>query len=153
MINRVVLVGRITRELEIRRSTSGVAILPFTLAIDSVRKDPQGNRMTNFIPCRALGNIAETIEKYCTKGSLIAVEGYIESSRYERRDGTSASSLDVFVQAMTLCDNRKNTQRNSEDSISQLNGNTSGYEPDTTENETDNTDYSQMDLADDDLPF
>ena len=62
MINRVVLVGRITRELEIRRSTSGVAVLPFTLAIDSVRKDAQGNRMTNFIPCRALGNIAETID-------------------------------------------------------------------------------------------
>ncbi len=152
MINRVVLVGRITKELEIRRGVSGVGVLPFTLAIDSVRKDAQGNRMTNFIPCRAIGNTAEIMERYCTKGSLVAVDGYIQSSRYEKRDGTSATSIEVVVQSMTLCDNRKSAQKMEDNSFSQVDGNTSGYQSDINNN-VDDTDYSQMDLADDDLPF
>ncbi len=150
MINRVVLLGRITRDPELRRSQSGVAIVPFTIAVDGLRKDSEGNRITNFIPCRALGQTAEILAKYTVKGSLIAIEGYLQTSRFERRDGSMASSMDVVVSSLTLCDSRnKNTQKGSANFPIDEPSN----EPSFNDDSNSDVDYSQMDLADDDLPF
>lgn len=147
MINSVVLVGRITRDLEIRRGASGVGVLPFTLAVDDARKTADGNRATNFIPCKAFGNSADLIAKYCRKGSLIAVSGTLQSSTFERRDGTKATSIEVNVNNFTFCGAK--TSQTSGDNTFVNDGENQGF----TSDNSDDTDYGNIQLADDDLPF
>lgn len=146
MINRVIIVGRIVNDLELKRSSSGFAFLSFTVAVDENRKDENGERKTNFIPVKVLGKLAETIEKYFKKGRMIGVDGSLSVSRFDRRDGTKGTRIEVLMSDFTFCDSTKANN----DSISQDNG-SSGYEPDLDSDEE--IDYSKLDLADDDLPF
>lgn len=148
MVNSVVLVGRITRDLELKRSSSGVAVLGFTLAVDDSRKNPDGSRKANFIPCTAIGNSAELIDRYCSKGSLIAVSGQIQSRQFQTRDGQNRTSIDVLVSNFTFC-GAKSSQNGDNESLSQ--GNNNSYQADNSSDDV--MDYSQIDLADDDLPF
>ena len=146
MINRVIVVGRITNDLELKRSASGFAYLSFTVAVDESRKDENGERKTNFIPVKVLGKLAETIEKYFKKGRMIGVDGSLQVSRFDRRDGTKGTRVEVLMSDFAFCDSGR-----TNDSISQDTG-SSGYQSDV-EPDDDNIDYEGMDLVDDDLPL
>lgn len=153
MINRVVLLGRITKNIEMKTAPSGTQIVAFTLAVDGTRKDGEGNRITNWIPCIAFGRNAETLNRYCAKGSQVAVEGALQTRRYERRDGTTATVVEVIVQTVTLCGSKPTNQPRNEDPFGISQGNNVGFDDFNQSNNSEEVDYSQMDLADDDLPF
>lgn len=142
MINRVVLLGRITRDIELRRSSTGTAVTSFTLAVDSLRRDANGKTMTNFISCVAFGKTAETLERYASKGTQICIDGSLQVSNFQRRDGTNGSRTDVIVSSLTLCGSRNNTQARNEDQFDMPIDDTSSSD-----------DLTNMELADDDLPF
>src|SRR6185436_1195405 len=94
MINNVVLVGRITRELELRNAGT-TPVLRFTLAVNRSFKR-EGQPEADFINCVAFGRTAEVISQYCSKGSQIGVEGQIQTGSYDK-DGQTIYTTDIIV--------------------------------------------------------
>lgn len=145
MINRVVLVGRLTRDVELRSTTSGKSVASFTLAFDSTRKDEAGNKVSCFVNCVAYGSSAEILEKYTSKGRLIGVDGRLNERKFTRKDGTNGSAFEIIVNEISLLDSRK-TSTQTEEIHSQV-VNTK------QDNSQEEFDLNDVDMADDDLPF
>jgi len=144
MINRVVLVGRLTKEVEIRKTTSNMSVTSFSIAVDNPRKDENGNRTTSFINCTAFGNSAEILGNYTHKGSLIGIDGRLQQRSYDRRDGTKASVTEVMVENVTLLESKGQSGTTTHINVDPIDPiNVSEEENDITSNE----------LTDDDLPF
>lgn len=144
MINRVVLVGRLTRDPELRNTNSGNAVCSFTIAVDNRQKNPDGTKSTSFIPCTAWAQQADFASKYIRKGSLVGVEGRLNQRSYQKQDGTKASVLEV------ICDNVQILEPKSANDAA-ANGDTVKF--DDTPVAQDNKNLDQLDLPDDDLPF
>ena len=98
MLNRVVLIGRLTRDPELRYTQSGVAIANFTLAIDRRFKNAQGEKETDFIPCVVFRQLAELCANYLAKGRLAAVDGRIQVSTYNDKDGQKRWTTEVIAE-------------------------------------------------------
>ena len=92
-INNIVLTGRLTKDAELRSTASGNEVTSFTVAVDGINKDS-----TNFIKCVAWNQAAKFITTYCKKGSLVAIEGRLQTRSYDRRDGSKASVTEVVVE-------------------------------------------------------
>lgn len=122
MINNTVLVGRLTKDPDIRYTQSGVAVVSFTLAVDRRFKNQQGERETDFIMCVAWRKTAEIIGQYCHKGSQIGVEGSIQTRNYENQQGQRIYVTEVNVENITLLDSKKDTQ-GQQDGFNQGQGN------------------------------
>lgn len=136
-INSTVLVGRLTRDVELRATTSGQDVASFTIAVDGNGTAAQ----TLFMNCTAWGNQAKFISTYCKKGFLIGVEGRLQQRSYDRKDGTKATIIEL------VCSNVQNLQPKA---TSEDNGNkNSGISID----ENDSNDDSSISFSDDDLPF
>ncbi|KLU62333.1 single-stranded DNA-binding protein A [Peptococcaceae bacterium CEB3] len=98
MLNRVVLIGRLTKDPELRYTQSGVAISQFTLAVDRGFKNAQGNRETDFIPIKAFKGLAENCGNYLTKGKLAAVDGRIQVNSWTDQQGQKRWSTEVVAE-------------------------------------------------------
>ena len=98
MLNRVVLIGRLTRDPELRYSPSGVAITNFTLAVDRKFKNAQGERETDFIPCVTFRQLAELCANYLSKGKLASVDGRIQVSTYNDKEGQKRWTTEVIAE-------------------------------------------------------
>jgi len=109
MINRVVLVGRLTRDPELRTTGSGISVATFTLAVDRQFTNSQGERGADFISCVAFGKNGEFAEKYLHKGTKIAVEGRIQTGSYTNKDGVKVYTTDVVVESQEFAES-KNAQ-------------------------------------------
>lgn len=148
MINRVILVGRITKEPELRTTASGINVLSFTLAFDNKNKNADGTRGSSFINCTAWRNNAGIIAKYCHKGSQIGIDGSLQERKYQRRDGTNASVIEVVVNEVALLGSKSSSSTYN----SQPEPASQGYVADE-EPVDDVMAGGDGDLADDDLPF
>lgn len=100
MLNKVIIMGRITKELEVRQTPSGTAVLRFTVAVD--RPVKQGEKQTDFINCVAFGQRAEFISRYFGKGRLIAIEGNIKTGSYEDKGGRTVYTTDIWVDSVSF---------------------------------------------------
>ena len=140
MVNRVVLVGRITRDPELRSTNSGKKVTSVTIAIDNLSKKPDGTKSTSFIPVTVWNNSAEVLCRYTRKGSLIGVDGRLTQRSFKRNDGTNASVVEVIADSITLLE-PKGTSTQVDNS---------GYEPD---DQSIIADLETPDIADNDLPF
>ena len=101
MLNHIVIMGRLTRDPELRRTGSGVAVASFTLAVDRdfAPKDG-GERETDFIDCVAWRGTAEFVEKYFSKGSLAVVSGRLQMRDWTDKDGNKRISAEVQVDSI-----------------------------------------------------
>ncbi len=106
MINRVVLVGRMTRDPELRRTSSGAAVTSFSLAINRNFSSANGERQTDFINCIVWNKAAENVERYCSKGSLVGVEGRIQSRQYDAQDGTKRTVVEVVCDSVQFLETK-----------------------------------------------
>ncbi len=140
-INRVVLTGRLTKDVELRATPSGANVASFSIAVDGFMKDQNNNnaQQASFINCVAWNQSAKFVSTYCKKGSLVALEGRLQSRSYDRRDGTKAYVTEVIIDRIENLSPRDNSQG--------LNDN--GFSIHENE-ENDNTSLS---YSDDDLPF
>ena len=86
-MNNVVIVGRLTKDPELKYLTSGTAVATFTMAIDRDYKNKDGSITTDFIPVEIMGKPAEFVANYITKGRLVGVQGSIRVDRYETPEG------------------------------------------------------------------
>ena len=113
-MNRVILLGRTTKDADVRYSQGDkpMAIASIILAVDrKYRKE--GEQSADFINCKAFGKIAEVIEKYVFKGTKIAVVGRIQTGSYTNKDGQKVYTTDVMVEDLYFCES-KNSQSNSQ---------------------------------------
>ena len=113
MLNRALLVGRLTRDPELRRTGNGTAVTSFTLAVDrnfSTRDDQEAD----FINCVCWGKIAENTERYCSKGSLVSVDGRIQTRNYENNQGQKVYVTEVIADSVQFINTRKENQTASQ---------------------------------------
>ena len=108
MLNRVILMGRIKKELEIRQSQSGTAVLRFSVAVDRPQKN--GEKSADFISCIAFGQTAEFISRYFGKGRMIAIEGNIKTGSYQNKNGDTVYTTDVIVERTSFTGEQKSAQ-------------------------------------------
>ena len=144
MINRVVLVGRLTRDPELRKTINS-AVASFTIAVDNRLKGPNGEKTTSFIPCVAWNQQAENTVKFVRKGSLVGVEGRLNQRTYDSKDGRKVQIIEV------ICDSVQFLEPKGTNSLQNDNN---GFVPDYVPNDVEERkNVSSIDIADDDLPF
>lgn len=118
MINRTVLVGRMTRDPELRRTGNGTPVISFTIAINRNFTSQDGERQADFIPCVVWNKAAENTARYCSKGSLVGVDGRLQSRTYENQDGRRVTVVEVICDSVQFIDtknaqNQATTQQNN----------------------------------------
>ena len=142
MVNRVVLVGRLVKDPELRKTNSDISFATFTLAVDNRMKDVDGTRGTIFIDCRVFRDQAESLVKNTRKGSKVAVDGSLNQRNFERRDGTKGKVIEIVVDSVTFLDPNPNREANAVE------------EPKFDDIQAPaNSNLDSIDLPDDDLPF
>ena len=147
MINSVVLMGRLTAEPELRSTTSGISITRFTIAVNRYSKD--GEDKADFINITAWRKTAEIVSKYFRKGSMIAVQGSIQTDTYTDREGNKRYSFQIVANNVSFCGSKAETyQTENETPVAQ-------DQPSLSYETTDNSDFETIDDDDDeyDLPF
>lgn len=104
MLNRVILIGRLTRDPELKRTGSGVALTKFGLAVGRRFKSQSGEKVTDFFNIATWDKSAEYCKEYLTKGLLVAVEGRIELQNWETQQGEKRTSVEVIADNVQLID-------------------------------------------------
>lgn len=117
MLNRVVLIGRLTRDPELRYTPSGVATCTFTLAVERNYSNSKGEREADFIPIVTWRNIAETCANYLRKGLLVGVEGRIQVRSYDNNEGRRVYVTEVIAENVRFLEyaNKRDTQTDAQD--------------------------------------
>ena len=105
--NKVMLIGRLVRDPEMRYSTSGLAVTSFSIAVDRRNKNQQGEKQTDFFRCTAWRQSAEFVSSYASKGRLVAVEGRIELNKFTGQDGIEKQSADVVCDHIEILDSNR----------------------------------------------
>ena len=141
MLNRIVLVGRLTRDPELRRTSTETPVAQFTLAIDDRIKDANGNSSTTFITVVVWNSQADNVAKFCRKGSLVGVDGRIRQRSFERRDGTKGSVIEVVADSVQFLEPKGTREIPNEEFI-----------PDEVPQD-ESKNLESIDVTDDDLPF
>ncbi|MCQ2801265.1 MAG: single-stranded DNA-binding protein [Bacilli bacterium] len=145
MLNRIVLTGRLTRDPELKRTTSDKPVASFTLAVDDNMKGPNGEKTTTFIGVTVWDNQADNVAKFLRKGSLVGVDGRIRQRTFEKRDGTKASVIEVIANHVEFLEPKGSREIPNEEIIFD------DEQPSEPVEESKNLDA--IDVADDDLPF
>ena len=121
-MNKVILIGRLTKDPELRTIASGNATTSFTIAVNRNFTNQNGEREADFINCVAWRKQAENVAKYCTKGSQVAVEGRIQTRSYDAQDGTKRYVTEVVADNVTFLGSRASGSQ-----IPESSSNTSSY--------------------------
>ena len=130
MLNKVILIGRITRDLELRHTQSGIANVSFSLAVDkglSRQKreefEAQGRPTADFPRIVVWGQMAENLARYCGKGSQIAVVGRIETGSYEDKDGKTVYTTDIVAENVEFLSKSTQDESKSDSGVNTHRGN------------------------------
>lgn len=156
MINNTTLVGRLTKNPDLKYTGNGIAVLSFTLAVERSFKNAQGEKETDFINCVAWRGTAETLSNFALKGSLIGVTGSIQTRDYENNEGRTVYITEVLtdkfqmLEPKSVTDQRRN-QASGGQSSNSYNSRQSNQNQDY-KNPFESTD-DVTDISDDDLPF
>ncbi len=146
MINRTVLVGRLTKDPELRSTQNDIPVATFTLAVNRPFTTRGGDRDTDFIPCVVWRRQAENVERYLSKGSLVGVDGRIQTRTYDDQDGNRKYITEIVCDSVQFLE-----PRSAQDSAP-------SYDNDDRPSRNSRRDDEQRDTADDlvsedDLPF
>lgn len=108
-MNNVVLIGRLTKDADLRYTSNGVATANFTLAVERAFSNASGEKETDFINCVVWRKPAETLSSYTKKGSKIAVRGRMQTRNYENKQGQKVYVTEVVVEEFTFLDSKKDS--------------------------------------------
>lgn len=172
MINNVVLVGRLTKDPDLRYTSSGSAVATFTLAVNRNFTNANGNREADFINCVIWRKPAETMANYAKKGTLLGVTGRIQTRNYENQQGQRIYVTEVVCENFQLLESRKSDENSQQQNDTGVPTNFEGNYPSNQNNTFKSQDNSQkgmpdfdrdsepfsgsgstIDISDDDLPF
>jgi single-strand DNA-binding protein len=107
MLNRVILMGRLTADPELRSTQNGTSVVQFTIAVERGYAKEGQEKQTDFIQCVGWKQTAEFISKYFRKGRMIAVEGSIQTRNYEDKQGNKRTAVEVIVSNVSFTGERK----------------------------------------------
>lgn len=158
MMNSVQLIGRLTKDIDLRYTQSGTAVGSFNLAVERNFKNADGERETDFIRCQIWRKAAENLEKFTSKGSLIGIEGSVQTRNYENNQGQRIYVTEINVENFTLLESKKDSQNNQmANDYSSQNATDSNYTQSNQNNSQGNlnanTNGGSINVTDDDLPF
>jgi len=152
MMNRVVLVGRMTRDPELRRTGSGAAVTSFTLALNRNYNSADGQQ-ADYINCVVWNKIAENVERYCSKGSLVGVDGRLRSRTYDNAQGQKVYVVEVVCDSVQFLETRaarERQQQMQQPTVKQ----DDFYDMKTVDLEKDfDNSFSSFDIMEDDIQF
>lgn len=143
MINRVVLTGRLTRDVDLRYTQGGAAVATFNLAVDRRFTNQQGEREADFVSCVIWRKSAENFANFFHKGSLVGVEGRIQTRNYENQQGQRVYVTEVIVENFSFLESKNSTGNGS-------------YQNNLPQNNTSDpfaNNGKSVDIQDDQLPF
>lgn len=140
MLNRVVLVGRLTRDVDLRYTPNGVAVSNFTIAVNRPFKNQQGENEADFINCVVWRKPAENLANYMKKGNQIGVDGRLQTRTYEDKDGKTVYVTEVVADSVQFLESKGNNSEKQNSSKEQ--------EPSPFANQGE-----PVDIHEDDLPF
>ena len=106
MINRSVLVGRLTRDPELRRTQQGDTVTSFTIAVNRSFTSKDGQQQADFINCVVWRKLAENVNQYCSKGSLVGVEGRIQTRSYDNSQGQKVNVVEVICDSVQFLETK-----------------------------------------------
>lgn len=170
MINRVVLVGRLTKDPEYRVTPSGVSVATFTLAINRTFTNSNGEKQADFINCVVFKKQAENVNTYLKKGSLTGVEGRLQSHSYDNQQGQRVYVTEVICDSVQFLE-PKNSQQQQTNPYANQNTNSYAQQQQQQQQYQQNNQYNQtqqytqpqqnpfanatgpVDIPDEDLPF
>jgi single-strand DNA-binding protein len=157
MMNRVVLVGRLTKDPDLRYTPNGVPVATFTLAVNRNFSNQQGERETDFINCVVWRKPAENVANFLKKGSLAGVDGRIQTRNYEGQDGKKIFVTEVMAESVQFLEPKSRNENGNNYS------NTNTRQNQNNSNTSQNSGYAGMDdpfsgngsidISDSDLPF
>ena len=168
MINRVVLVGRLTKDVEVRKTTTGLSVASFTVACDRRgQKNPDGSSQADFINCTAWRQSADFLGQYARKGAMVGVEGRIQTRSYDDQQGQRRYVTEVVCDSVQLLESKSQSMARAQQSADY--GQNSGYSQQSYQQPYQQQPYqpagqvnnaaddpfgpSPLDIASDDLPF
>lgn len=155
-MNSVDLVGRLTKDIDLKYTTNGTAVGTFNLAVNRDYTSKNGEREADFISCVIWRKAAENLSKFTNKGSLLGVQGRLQSRTYDNKEGQRVYATELIVDKFHLLESKNKIQGNSQNNKS--NSNTQG----TTNYDANSSRHYQpskpfeatpVDIDDDDLPF
>ena len=163
MINNVVLVGRMTRDAEVRYTQSNIAVATFTLAVNRNFKNENGDREADFINVVIWRQAAENLANWAKKGTLIGITGAIQTRNYENQQGQRVYVTEIIANSFQLLESRNSqggyqTQENNFQTGNSSNYGNANSMPNFSR-EAEQTSFfrgnttNPMDISDDDLPF
>ncbi|MGN0459817.1 MAG: single-stranded DNA-binding protein [Ruminococcus sp.] len=158
MLNRVILMGRITADLELKTTASGISVTSFTIAVDRNYVKQGEQRQTDFINIVCWRQQAEFVCRYFGKGSMIAVEGQLQTRTYQAKDGTNRYVTEVVADNISFTGERRDQNNSGYNSYAPAQNQQPTYhqapvqEQQTSYSNGSNSDFEEMPM-DDDLPF
>lgn len=147
MINRVVLVGRLTRDVELKYTSNSAAVGTFSMAVNRQFTNANGDREADFINCVIWRKSAENFANFTKKGSLVGIEGRLQTRNYENQQGQRVYVTEVVVDNFSLLESRASGQSDAKPNANTQNQ-TQSKPTDAFANKG-----QAMDISDDDLPF
>lgn len=157
MINRVVLVGRLTKDVDLRKTNTNTSVCSFTLACNRRFQSQQGGPTADFINCIAWRQSADYLARYASKGAMVAVEGRITTRSYDNQQGQKVYVTEVTCDSVSLVGSNRNNSNDQTGFVSSNSNQTftprvdSGFGQDSMDDDFSNT--PSLDISSDDLPF
>ncbi len=142
MLNCVTLMGRLTADPEIRTTTTGKEVCSFSIAVDRSYAKQGEEKITDFIKIVAWQSTALFISRYFTKGSMIAIQGSIQTRSYEDKDGKKRTAFEVLAREVSFCGEKSESRTNNAPNQAPPQSYTAPQE-----------DFEEIDVDDEDLPF
>lgn len=164
MLNRAILTGRLTRDPELRYTTSGTAVVQATIAVDRQFKNQQGEREADFINLVIWRKAAENFANFTHKGSLVGIDGRIQTRTYENKQGQRVYVTEINVDSFSLLEPRQENNQQPNNNYSSQAPNNNATSNSSRQNQNVQSNYGNqnndfdnggqsIDLADDELPF
>ncbi len=159
-MNKVILMGRLTKDPELRYAQDNTSVCTFTIAVDRnlnrEKKEQlqiQGKPTADFIRCIVFRNTAEMIGKYFNKGKKILIEGHIQTGSYQNRDGATVWTTDVIVERFHFVESNQNNQNGNYGNGRYQNGNQANYNRQQNGQRSEDLPDDFFEINDDDIPF
>ncbi|HFK6538035.1 TPA: single-stranded DNA-binding protein [Listeria monocytogenes] len=160
MMNRVVLVGRLTKDPDLRYTPAGAAVATFTLAVNRPFKNGQGEQEADFIQCVVWRKPAENVANFLKKGSMAGVDGRVQTRNYEGNDGKRVYVTEIVAESVQFLEPKHNPAESSTSNNNQNGANysnnskTTPYRADSSQNKDSFANEGKpIDINPDDLPF
>lgn len=153
-MNNISIVGRLTRDVDLKYSQNGVAHAGFTVAVNRPFKNQQGEYEADFIRCKAFKERAETLANYVKKGQQIAINGRLQTGSYQNQEGATVYTSDVMVDQFTfISDGSRGNQQGNNQNYQQQNNQSYQQNTQQQQNNAFENDGQAISIQDDDLPF